>query len=76
MSNVLVGVVIRKSRKVVRDFKLTKEGINELLVDHFCNDVSKAMEAWDTLREGNTFKLKLNGFTVTLQPLHNHIDHY
>jgi len=76
MSNVLVGVVIRKSRKVVSSTTQTKERVNGYLVDEFCYDVSKAMEAWDMLRRGEKFKFKHKGFNVTLEPLHNHIDHY
>ncbi len=53
MSNVLVGVVIRKSRKVVSSTTQTKERVNGYLVDEFCYDVSKAMEAWDMLKQSH-----------------------
>ncbi len=76
MKKVLVSVVIRKGRKIVKSFNLSKESVSELLADIFSYDASKATGAWDTLREGNKYKLKLDGHTVTLEPLHNHIDHY
>ena len=73
---VLVGVVIRSGRKIVKSGNLSREQVEKCLVDAFQFDVSKALNAFPTLKEGKRFKYKHRGYNVTLLPLVNHVENY
>ncbi len=73
---VMIGIVIRFKRKKVKETNLSVPAIRKLLVEAFPYDVSKALNAFSHLKLGNKFHYKHSGFTVTLEPLHGHIDNY
>lgn len=72
----LVGITIRKGRTMVKQTSLSKEYVMKLLVDAFKHDVSKALNAFPTLKRGERFKYKHDGLNITLEPLHEYIDQY
>lgn len=75
-SKIKVAVEVRSGRKLIKSGTLNKDQVMKCLVDAFQFDVSKAMHAFPTLKQGNKFKYKHNGYNVTLVPLVDHVEHY
>ena len=76
MEKTKVSVTVRQGRKIIKTGTLTREQVERCLVDAFQHDVSKAMNAFPTLKTGKTFHYKHKGYNVTLSPLHGHTDRY
>ena len=75
-SYIKIGVTVREGRAIVKTATLDKDQVERILVDAFQYDVTKALLAFPTLKQGNTFKFKHGQYGVTLSPLVSHIDNY
>lgn len=75
METILVGAVARKGNKIIKQANISVDQAIELMLG-VKDDATFPMLAMAELREGKTVKFKRDGYGVTLQPLHDHIDNY
>lgn len=70
----LVFVEVREGRKIVGSNSAPLETVQSLMLLSMA--AGKVMVETAKLREGNSFTFTLKGKSVTVRPLHNHIDNY
>jgi len=69
-----VWVDIRKGRKIACSDKIVVGKLMELMLRE--NSETDYQLGLIELRKGSSFNFKCEGYSVTVKPLHNYVDHY
>ena len=71
-----VFCIVRQSRKTIKKASISTEQATRLLLASYSDNAIPVAAAWAALRGGDTYKFKLDGLGVTLEPLVDHVENY